>query len=212
MSASTAALALQKRVLSYWFQDYKPGHSVPKALLQRWFAGTEEVDEHIRTNFKKDRDALFEEGKYEDELSKTAHGTLSMIILLDQFSRNLYRNSPKSFEADPKCVTMARRLIDTKMENELHPLERLFVYIPFEHAEDINHQKYAIKKFEEVVELCDEHCRPMAESFVTFGQRHKVVIEKFGRFPHRNEVVGRVSTQEEIDYLQNGGENFSKAS
>ncbi|ORX91647.1 DUF924-domain-containing protein [Basidiobolus meristosporus CBS 931.73] len=208
----SAALALQKRVLSFWFQGYQQGQPISSVSFKHWFGGQKETDEYIRENFKRDRDALFEEGKYEAELSKTAQGTLSMIILLDQFSRNLYRNSPKSFEADPKSVTLANYVINSGMEKELQPIERIFLYLPFEHAEDLKLQDYAVQKYEELVDDCDENIRPVAVEFVSFANRHRVVIEKFGRFPHRNEVLGRASTASEIEYLNNGGENFSGSS
>ncbi|KAJ1984787.1 hypothetical protein H4R33_004263 [Dimargaris cristalligena] len=199
------ALALQNRVLSFWFHGTfdKVAAGTPLVFRMEWFQRSDELDRQIRDNFQADLEQVVEKGQYVQELRGSPKGVLSLIILMDQFSRNIYRNSPLAFKADPKALTLAKLAVNKKWDLELHPIERTFAYMPFEHSEAMEDQKVAVQKFTEMAKA-----NPSTEA-LKMGQdyaiKHLEVIEKFGRFPHRNQVLGRTSTEEELKYLADGG-------
>ena len=127
----------------------------------------------------------------------TPRGTLALIILLDQFSRNLHRGSSEAFAADAKARQIARAAVAHGLDLQFGPVERLFLYLPFEHSEDLADQDEAVRLFETL----DEEQRDWA-------RRHRDVIVRFGRFPRRNAALGRISTQEEEAYLAEPGAGF----
>jgi len=132
-----------------------------------------------------------------------AQGTLARILVLDQFTRNAWRNTPQSFAGDALALTAARQLVDSGAHAALPPLQRAFVYMPFEHAEDAFMQERAVELF---TVLAAEH--PGFDEMLDYAHRHRGVIARFGRFPHRNEILGRASTQEEIEFLRQPGSRF----
>ncbi len=126
--------------------------------------------------------------------AETARGMLALIVLLDQFSRNLHRGSPDSFAADAQARALARDAVAGGLDRLLHPVERCFIYLPFEHSEDLADQHESVRLFE-TLRLA------LGDSTVEYAYRHRDVIRRFGRFPHRNAVLGRDSTSEELCYL-----------
>lgn len=136
-----------------------------------------------------------------DRWSDTAPGMLALIVLLDQFSRNLHRGSPAAFAADPQARALARRAIDLGFDRTLHPIERMFVYLPFQHAEDLPHQRESVRLFE-TLRLA------LGDSTVEYAWRRHDIIRRYGRFPHRNAVLGRASTAAELAFLAQPGSRF----
>jgi len=128
----------------------------------------------------------------------SAEGRLAEIILLDQFSRNLYRNSPLAFACDPLALGLAQEAIRAGVEAELTPVQRSFLYLPFMHSESLAIHQVALQLYE----------RNGLESNLEFERLHKSIIERFGRYPHRNAVLGRQSTAEELAFLQEPGSSF----
>ena len=125
-------------------------------------------------------------------------GRLAEIIVLDQFSRNIYRGSPLSFAYDPLALALAQEAITAKANQSLNPDQKAFLYMPFMHSESPAIHEIALELFKE----------PGLESNLDFEIRHKTIIDRFGRFPHRNEIVGRQSTEEEISFLIEAGSSF----
>ena len=130
-------------------------------------------------------------------LAATPRGTLALIILLDQFSRNLHRGSPEAFAADAKARQIARAAVAQGLDLQFGPVERLFLYLPFGHSEDLADQDESVRLFE-----------TLDEEQSDWARRHRDVIVRFGRFPHRNAVLGRTSTPEEEAYLAEPGAGF----
>ena len=130
-------------------------------------------------------------------------GTLARIVLLDQFTRNMFRDSPRAFAGDPLALAAARALVDSGADATLDAFERWFAYLPFEHAEDLDMQDESMRLFgalaAEVPALADT---------LEWARRHQVVVARFGRFPHRNAILGRVSTPEEEAFLLEPGSRF----
>ncbi|HMK14151.1 MAG TPA: DUF924 family protein [Burkholderiales bacterium] len=125
-------------------------------------------------------------------------GRLAEIIVLDQFSRNIYRGSPLSFNYDPIALALAQEAITAKANQSLNQSQKAFLYMPFMHSESRVIHELAMKLFKE----------PGLESNLDFEIRHKAIIDRFGRFPHRNEILGRQSTAEEISFLKEAGSSF----
>ncbi|HET7883132.1 MAG TPA: DUF924 family protein [Acetobacteraceae bacterium] len=170
-----------EEVLEFWFAGDPATHR------EEWFQRTDAFDTacgRFTAALREARSGAF------DHWTATPRGTLALIILLDQFSRNLHRNSPEAFAADPKARDIARAAIAGAADQSLGPVERMFVYLPFEHSENLADQDYSVQLF-----------TPLGEDMVRYAEEHRDVIRRFGRFPHRNAALGRVSTQEELDYL-----------
>jgi uncharacterized protein (DUF924 family) len=185
-------------VLEYWFGP-RDGDEWGK-LRKIWFGGGPQVDDEIRAQFG----ALHVRacaGEL-DHWQQSPLGTLALLIVLDQFSRNLHRGTAAAFAADAKAREIASRAIDRDFDEQLLPVQRWFVYLPFEHAESLADQRRALTLFEA---LPADSSRDIA---VDYAKKHLEVIEKFGRFPHRNEMLGRPSTPEETRWLADGGHRF----
>ena len=128
---------------------------------------------------------------------------LARIIVLDQFTRNTRRNRPDSFEGDALALAGARAMVDAGFDLAVSPVRRVFVYMPFMHAEGLEFQDECVRLF---ARLAKES--PSAEGNLDFAQRHRAIIERFGRFPHRNAALGRASTPEEVEFLKQPGSGF----
>lgn len=170
-----------EEVLRFWFQETRP---------QAWFTRDEAVDAEIRKRFGALHSSLTE--KVPATVTATPLGALATVIVLDQFSRNLYRNSPRAFAADPTALAIAQEAIAAGFDRELDMRQRMFLYMPFQHSEDRALQARSVELFEALGE-------PTA---LDYARRHRDVIDRFGRFPHRNRILGRESTPEEIEFLK----------
>lgn len=195
-------------VLSYWFGDdisYDQAPSIVDRIQNVWFAGRDDVDNEIRKRFADDI-----AGVTEETLSQlnSSRDKLAVIILLDQFPRNIFRESSEAFAKDHMALKLAKELIRSNEDVELEPIQRVFVYLALEHAENVEDQSLSVKKYEELLEEVDEGLKSIYESFLEYAIRHKVIIDRFGRFPHRNEILGRESTKEEIEFLKQPGSSF----
>ena len=174
-------------VLDFWFSTETPPF---------WFAKSDAFDEKLNQLFAE----TLNQAK-QAELSSwrsTAEGRLAEIIVLDQFSRNIYRDTPASFAQDTMALTLAQEMITLKMDQNLKPEQRSFLYLPFMHSESKIIHEHALKLFENLGNPIN----------LEFEQKHKAIIDRFGRYPHRNEILGRTSTAEEIEFLKQPGHHF----
>ena len=173
-----------EQVLSFWFAE---GDSQSRAV---WFKTDPSFDHEIEDRFKAHQVKALS-GDY-DGLADMATGALALVILLDQFPRNLYRGSPEAFASDTKALAIARAALAAGFDQGLTPVQRTFLYLPFEHSEDRNDQEKSVQLFEELGD----------EDKLKYAIEHREIIERFGRFPHRNAVLGRPSTPEEVEFLK----------
>jgi len=179
-------------VLAFWF-DQPPVN---------WFRKNAAFDAVIRERFGATIDAALA-GGLRDWDAQGAAGTLARILVLDQFTRNAWRDTPTAFAGDALALAAARQLVDSGAYLELTPQQRSFSYMPFEHAEDAAMQARAISLF---MQLTEEH--PAFADSLDYARRHSDVIARFGRFPHRNAILGRTSTPDEATFLTQPGSGF----
>jgi uncharacterized protein (DUF924 family) len=181
-------------VLDFWFGE-------PRGPRRRhWFEKDAAFDAEVRRRFE----SLYEGivgGAFAEWLGN-AEPCLARIVVLDQFPRNMYRGSPRAFAADPLALEAARHAVQLGYDRGMRPVERLFVYLPFEHSESLEDQLRACA-------LC-EPLEAFAETFdaYRYALAHRDIIRRFGRFPHRNAVLGRDSTPEEVEFLRQPGSGF----
>jgi uncharacterized protein (DUF924 family) len=191
-----------EEVLSYWFPE-GIDDADPQTLgqqMERWMAGGPEVDKEITERFG---ETLEQARRGElDHWAATARGRLALIVVLDQFSRNVYRDSPLSYAQDEKALRLALEGIDLRMDRELGVMERMFFWLPLGHSEDIALQERSVGQVEKEVADAPEHLRGWHEHNLYQAKAAREVIARFGRHPHRNEILGRGSTPEELEYLR----------
>lgn len=189
-----------QNVLDFWFlPEGSEGHGAQRA---EWFRKDDAFDAAIHDRFAPLVEQAVAGGLREwDQQGPT--GILARILLLDQFTRNAYRGMPASFAGDALALAAAKQLVDSGADRQLTPLQRWFAYMPFEHAEDAAMQEQSVALF---TRLSEEN--PGYEGVLDYAHRHRGVIARFGRFPHRNPILGRASTPEEADYLAQPGSGF----
>jgi uncharacterized protein (DUF924 family) len=189
-----------QEVLDFWFLPVShPDHGAARA---EWYRKDDAFDALIRERFGATLTRAIAGGLREwDE--QGARGKLARILVLDQLTRNAYRGTPDSFAGDVLALAAARAMVDAGEHMALKPIERQFVYMPFEHAEDAGMQQLAVDQFSALA--ADN---PGFGEALDYAHRHRGVIARFGRFPHRNPILGRASTPEELDYLSQPGAGF----
>lgn len=174
-------------VLEFWFNETPPA---------AWWQADAEFDTLIRQRFG----ALLLQASLGELYNwrETAHGRLAEIILLDQFSRNVFRGTPQAFAQDPMALVLAQEAIANGADEALNPTERSFLYLPFMHSESALIHEQAERLYRD--KAPQENYR--------FELQHKAIIDRFGRYPHRNEILGRESSAEELEFLQQPGSGF----
>ena len=187
-------------VLDFWFLP--PGDPAYGTVRTEWFRKDAAFDALIAARFGGAIEHAVSGGLREwDALG--AQGTLARIVVLDQFTRNACRDTAGSFAGDPLALAAARQLVDSGAHLDLMPVQRWFVYMPFEHAENAAMQATSVALF---TALAEQH--PGFDGVLDYAHRHRGVIARFGRFPHRNPILGRSSTAEEALYLAQPGSGF----
>lgn len=211
MAATGNAEAIPERadaVLSYWFgpayktagKDFFPGDK-----MGLWFRGGREIDEHITTNFGADLEAMGR-GEYDAWRDIGPLSLLAGVVIADQFSRNVHRGTPKAFALDPKSLSWALHAMDTGAYEAVPHIMRLFLLLPLEHSEALADQERCVDMNRKELEQLAGHpvlAGPYA-NFLQYAEAHRNVIKTWGRFPHRNAILGRENTPEEAAGLADG--------
>jgi uncharacterized protein (DUF924 family) len=185
-------------VLDFWFgAPGSPGHGKSRGV---WFKKSDAFDQEVRERFL----LLYEKAACGElaEWDGAPHPLLALIIVLDQFPRNMFRGEARAFAADAQALAAAQRMVGNSWDAGLMPVERQFAYLPFEHAEDLAMQQRALELFGALA------ADPAHADLLAWARKHYDVIVRFGRFPHRNAILGRASTPEEIEFLQQPGASF----
>lgn len=186
-------------VLAFWIEPKPTTEAEVAERGKLWFGGGPDLDAKIRDRFG----ALLERAKRGelDGWAKEPRGRLALIILLDQFSRNVYRGKAEAFAQDAKALELAREAFDAGIYDGADCVDRLFASLPFSHAEDLDSQKRAVRISVQSFIAAPPELRKFLVSATDFARKHIDVIARFGRFPHRNATLGRESTPEELEYL-----------
>lgn len=174
-------------VLSFWFGEI---------ANEQWFKKDDAFDAKVRERFARLHEAVA--SQHSEDLSADARSALAAVIVLDQMSRNMFRGSPHAFAQDPKALAIATAMIERGFDRGLTKDQRMFCYLPFEHAEDPLAQARCVAL---MAGLGDA-------DLVKWAEAHKVIVDRFGRFPHRNAVLDRTSTEEELEFLEQPGSSF----
>jgi uncharacterized protein (DUF924 family) len=185
-------------VLDFWFG---PADSAEFGRpREAWFKKDQAFDDAIRARFL-DLHRQAADGQLRS-WQRAPDSMLALIVVLDQFSRNLFRDSGRAFAADAQALAAARSAVARGFDRLLLPVQRWFVYLPYEHAEDLALQRQCLDLFEGL------SADPDSAGNIDYARRHFEIIERFGRFPHRNAILGRVSTPEEVEFLKQPGSGF----
>lgn len=188
-----------QQVLDFWFGA--PGAVGYGQARKTWFQKDDAFDAEVRERFGATIEQALR-GELE-EWAGEAHSALAQILLLDQLTRNAFRGTPRSFAGDARALAAASRMVGERFDDTLPTFMRPFVYLPFEHAEGLAMQDESVRLFTRLAGEDSEQQSPL-----DYAHRHRAVIERFGRFPHRNAILGRQSTAEEIEFLKQLGSGF----
>jgi uncharacterized protein (DUF924 family) len=192
-----------KKVRDFWFGKTPLAPDQLPRRMELWFAATPEVqrtvDDALRTRFE----AVVERA-LKGELAQWADGPrrrLSLILLLDQFPRNIHRGTDRAFAGDAQALQLALTGMQSAADAALNPVERIFFYMPLQHSESLEVQDESVAAYRRLVEEAPDTIREVFKGCLGFAEHHREVIRRFHRFPHRNAVLGRLSTAEEEAYL-----------
>ncbi len=178
---------MYNKILKFWFHEIKPS---------QWWIKDTKFDNLIKNKFYN-----YHKKAHLNKLShwrSSPKGRLAEILILDQFSRNIFRNSPKAFENDSLAFMLSREAINFKIDEQLNNVEKIFLYMPFMHSESIEFQTKSLNLFKKLG----------LKKNIESAERHFEVIKKFGRFPHRNIILNRISSLKEIEFLKTPGSKF----
>ena len=185
-------------ILAFWFgMSDDPGYEFRR---EYWFTKDDSFDAEIRNRFLRNYEQAT--GGEFDDWRNSARGCLALILLFDQFPRNMFRESPRAFATDPQALALACHAVRNNFDKSVPPVHRTFFYLPFEHSENLDDQRRSVDLYRH----CDPY--PGSERSLNYAIRHFMVIKSFGRFPHRNKVLGRKSTTREITFLETHEKGF----
>ncbi len=191
--------ASAQAVLDFWFGE--PGTAIHGKVRAEWFRKSDPFDAEIRQRFG----PLIEQalGGLLREWDAQAESALARVVLLDQFTRNAFRDTARAFAGDALALAASRSMVASGQDRALLSVQRSFVYLPFEHADDMAMQDESVRLFTKLATV-----DPGQANTLDYALRHRAIVARFGRFPHRNAVLGRTSTADEVAFLQEPGSSF----
>ena len=195
-----------EEVLEYWFGLDEDDAKVAEDKSGLWWGHAEDTDQEIRQRFE----GLMEEAQSGDldHWQSTARGRLALIVLLDQFSRNVYRGTARMFAQDGVARSLTLGGLENGQYSELRPIERVFFLLPLEHSEELTDQNLMVEHVTRLAKEVPPQWTELFEHYIDFAEAHRKIIRRFGRFPHRNEILSRDSSEEEVEFLKEPGSSF----
>jgi uncharacterized protein (DUF924 family) len=195
-------------VHAFWFRDAAGDPARAEARSAFWFRSTPETDALVRDRFTASVEAAAR-GEL-DAWKVEPRSALARVIVLDQFPRNIWRGTAGAFAHDANAIQAAEESVAQGHLAALSPVEQGFLVMPFQHVESLERQQESVRLYRGIVEAAPASWQRVVENFLKFAELHLELIERFGRFPHRNAILGRQPTAEEEDYLAAGGESFGQ--
>lgn len=193
-------------VLRFWLGAYPLEPAAMARVQAQWFQKNPTFDQQLAERFGPTL-AAARAGRL-DAWAAQADGWLALLVVLDQFGRNVFRDTPEAFAADPQAVRLALEGLERGLDQDLPPMARIFCYLPLEHAEDLALQARSVALFRALCAAPQAQPADFFANTLDYALKHQDVIERFGRFPHRNPILGRSSTEAERDYLAQPGAGF----
>ena len=191
-----------QKILSYWFGNDPDDLAVIQRQSTLWFGKSEQVDRQIQQLFEPMIDSVVRDRVL------LPRDSLAQIVLLDQFTRNIYRGQLRAFAFDSIALQMVLEGLEREEDRQLRPVERVFYYLPLEHSEKLENQNRSVDLYQALADEVPDDWQEAFDGFLDYAIRHQVIIERFGRFPHRNAILGRSSTPAEIEFLSQPGSSF----
>lgn len=191
-------------LLAFWIGDAAASPEAAKAKSTLWFRKSFQTDTLLAERFLPTLSALAGGLAYEWAVA-SPRGRLAAIIALDQFPRNIFRGTPAAFELDSRALDLATHGIMLAQDESLAPVEKQFFYMPLEHSERLTDQDLCVQAFQTALTETEEPFKPHLQDALDYALKHKAVIAQFGRFPHRNKILGRTNTFEETTHLRTHG-------
>ena len=199
-------MEISESIHDFWFGSHPNDAVVAQQQSSLWWCKNPDNDQEIRMRFATAVDAA---GRHQfDNWTKSASKLIALIILTDQFPRSIYRNTPRAFELDSLARGWCLAGLEQGMDRLLRPIERMFFYLPLEHSETAADQELSVQLYTRLFQEVPVDQVDLFRGYLTFALRHRRIIARFGRFPHRNSILGRPSTPEELAFLQEAGSSF----
>ncbi len=195
-------------IIDYWIGPQESSPEIFGEKQKLWYTSSDDTDKHIEDEFGEALGAA-EAGEL-DDWAESLTGSLALVILLDQFSRNLYRGTPDAYRNDGAAQSVAKRVIDSGEYQQLNIPAKTLLYHPYHHAEDKALQDKCVALFEELLADSSEEWQEQVDANLQFVKGHCSVVHRFGRFPHRNKVLNRSSTEEELAYLEEDARTYGQ--
>ena len=193
-------------ILNFWFGDGETNLDIMDEKSSLWWKKGPNLDREIQTRFGETLTALANGAL--DTWQSEPRGWLAMIILADQFTRNIYRDTPDAFAFDAQARYLVHEGIKNRVDSKLRLIERVFFYMPLMHSESMDDQDLSISQFKIIVEYAQGEEQERLQGNLNYAHAHRDIIQQFGRYPHRNDILGRESTPEEIEFLKKPGSSF----
>lgn len=195
-------------ILAFWFLDACRGPTEAKAREAFWFRSSAAVDAAIGERYLSDMEAALR-GEFA-AWSAAPRTALALTLLLDQFPRNVWRGTARAFAGDSLALAVAREAVAAGFLQQLEPAQRAFLVLPYEHSESLADQHESMRLFTMLQISAPDPWRPLFDGYLDYARQHLEIIQRFGRFPHRNRALGRESTSEERAWLEGGGAVFGQ--
>ena len=189
----------QEQIIKFWLGEDQNNPDLVKQKQKIWYTGGKKIDREIRENFEE----VYERAANETLLhwAETAQGALALVILLDQFSRNLFRGTASAFAQDPMARAIAKRAFNLSLDREMSIPGRIFLLHPFHHSEELVDQLFGCDRLRDMVDEGHDEWHEMLDTSVEWFNGHRDIVKRFSRFPHRNKLLGRTSSKEEETFL-----------
>ena len=193
-------------VRQFWFENACVSPASLPCHQTRWFTPDTAIDNAVGSRFHTLPDQVMSDALPHDP--EDPRDLLALILILDQFPRQMFRNTPRAFAYDPAARAISKAMVEKALFKSLHPVEQTFVFLPLEHSEKLSDQSLSVQLHETLAAQCAAPYRPFIENALDYARRHHAIIERFGRFPHRNTILERSATEDEEKFLAGGGDTF----